>query len=118
MVGYGANYPNQVHHRASSIISYKDNPSFVSCKGGYATWFKHQGKDPNVLVGSIVGGPDQNDNFVDERDNYEQTEPATYNNAPMVGLLARFQNGNGGNGNLNQGNVVLGTLSQHGRRPS
>ena len=65
----------------------------MSCKGGYATWFNHQGNDPNILVGAIVGGPDHNDNFADARDNYEQTEPATYNNGPIVGSLARLQGG-------------------------
>lgn len=100
MVGYSPNYPRQVHHRASSIVSYKEDSSFVSCKGGYATWFNHQGNDPNVLVGAIVGGPDHNDNFADARDNYEQTEPATYNNGPMVGILARLQGGNAGDNQL------------------
>ncbi|PIA49033.1 hypothetical protein AQUCO_01300114v1 [Aquilegia coerulea] len=90
MVGYGSNYPQQVHHRASSIVSIKDDPSFVSCRGGYATWFGRKASDPNLLTGAIVGGPDAYDNFVDERDNYEQTEPATYNNAPLFGILARF----------------------------
>ncbi|KAF2297945.1 hypothetical protein GH714_005934 [Hevea brasiliensis] len=84
MVGYGNNYPRQVHHRASSIVSIKVNPSFVSCRGGYATWFSRKASDPNVLAGAIVGGPDAYDNFADERDNYEQTEPATYNNAPIL----------------------------------
>lgn len=99
MVGYGSTYPQQVHHRASSIVSIKVNPSFVSCTGGYATWFNRKASDPNLLDGAIVGGPDGYDNFADERDNYEQTEPATYNNAPMLGVLARL---NGGNGGLNQ----------------
>ncbi|KAH9292188.1 hypothetical protein KI387_042622, partial [Taxus chinensis] len=94
MVGYGSNYPHQVHHRAASIVSYKDNPSFVSCREGYGSWFSRQDSDPNVLVGAIVGGPDENDNFVDARNKYEQTEPTTYNNAPMVGILARIQHGN------------------------
>ncbi|GLJ38308.1 hypothetical protein SUGI_0780040 [Cryptomeria japonica] len=97
MVGYGSNYPSQVHHRASSIVSYKVDSSFVSCKGGYATWFSRKSSDPNVLVGAIVGGPDGNDNFADERDNYEQTEPATYNNGPLIGLLARLNRGAGFN---------------------
>lgn len=99
MVGYGSTYPQQVHHRASSIVSIKVNPAFVSCTGGYATWFKRKASDPNLLDGAIVGGPDAYDDFADERDNYEQTEPATYNNAPMLGVLARL---NGGNGGLNQ----------------
>lgn len=98
MVGYGSNYPQQVHHRASSIVSYKVSRSFVTCTGGYSTWYSSKGSDPNVLHGALVGGPDQNDNFADERNNYEQTEPATYNNAPIVGVLARLHAG----GNLNQ----------------
>ncbi|KAK2966511.1 hypothetical protein RJ640_019040 [Escallonia rubra] len=96
MVGYGSNYPRQVHHRASSIVSVKVNPSFVTCRGGYATWFSRKASDPNVLTGAIVGGPGAYDNFADERDNYEQTEPATYNNAPLLGILARLSGGHSG----------------------
>ncbi|KAM1128428.1 hypothetical protein ACFX15_037707 [Malus domestica] len=96
MVGYGNNYPQQVHHRASSIVSYKKDSSFVSCRGGYATWFSRKASDPNLLTGAIVGGPDAYDNFADQRDNYEQTEPATYNNAPLLGILARLNAGHGG----------------------
>nr|GEX89325.1 endoglucanase 6-like [Tanacetum cinerariifolium] len=96
MVGYGNNYPQQVHHRGSSIVSVKVNPSFVTCRGGYATWFSRKASDPNPLVGAIVGGPDAYDNFADHRDNYEQTEPATYNNAPLLGVLARLHGGHGG----------------------
>ncbi|CAN0841026.1 Endoglucanase 6 [Linum grandiflorum] len=96
MVGYGNNYPQQVHHRASSIVSYKKDPRPISCRGGYATWFSSKSSDPNQLTGAIVGGPDAYDNFADERDNYEQTEPATYNNAPLLGILARLGGGHGG----------------------
>ncbi|KAK9143994.1 hypothetical protein Syun_013394 [Stephania yunnanensis] len=100
MVGYGSNYPKQVHHRASSIVSIKVDSSFVSCRGGYATWYGRKGSDPNLLNGAVVGGPDAYDNFVDERDNYEQTEPATYNNAPLLGVLARLNGGHSGNNQL------------------
>lgn len=93
MVGYGNNYPRQVHHRGSSIVSVKIDPTFVSCRGGYATWFNRKANDPNLLTGAIVGGPDAYDNFADQRDNYEQTEPATYNNAPLIGVLARLHGG-------------------------
>ncbi|KAL5981931.1 hypothetical protein ACLOJK_015998 [Asimina triloba] len=55
--------------------------------------------DPNLLMGAIVGGPDAYDNFADDRKNYEQTEPTTYNNAPLLGVLARLNSRNGG---LNQ----------------
>ncbi|XWS48806.1 hypothetical protein CRYUN_Cryun13aG0108100 [Craigia yunnanensis] len=96
MVGYGNNYPRQVHHRGSSIVSIKADPKFVACRQGYATWYTRKANDPNVLTGAVVGGPDAYDNFADERDNYEQTEPATYNNAPLLGILARLGGGHGG----------------------
>ncbi|KAJ6806987.1 endoglucanase 6-like [Iris pallida] len=96
MVGYGSTWPQQVHHRASSIVSIKENPSFVSCRGGYSTWYGRKASDPNLLDGAVVGGPDAYDDFADERDNYEQTEPATYNNAPLLGVLARLSGGHGG----------------------
>nr|ABR10607.1 endo-beta-1,4-glucanase [Mangifera indica] len=112
MVGYGNNYPRQVHHRASSIVSIKVDPSFVSCRGGYATWFSKKARDPNLLVGAIVGGPDAYDNFADQRDNYEQTEPATYNNAPLLGILARLNGGHGGYNQLLPVNVQLQSRRQ------
>lgn len=96
MVGYGKSYPRQVHHRASSIVSIKADPSFVSCREGYDTWYSRKAQDPNILDGAIVGGPDVYDDFADERDNYEQTEPTTYNNAPMLGVLARLHAGHSG----------------------
>lgn len=110
MVGYGSNYPQQVHHRASSIVSIKVNPSFVTCRGGYATWYSRKASDPNLLTGAIVGGPDAYDNFADERDNYEQTEPATYNNAPLLGLLARLHGGHSGYNQLLPGRYRLNSL--------
>ena len=107
MVGYSPNYPCQVHHRDSSIAPYKQDLSFVSCKGGYDAWFNHQGNYPNILVGAIVGGLDHNDNFAYARDNYEQTELATYNNGPMVGSLSRLQGGNAGDNQLLPCIIVL-----------
>ncbi|PVH39514.1 hypothetical protein PAHAL_5G524000 [Panicum hallii] len=96
MVGYGATYPRQAHHRGASIVSIKADPSFVSCQAGYNSWYHRRGSNPNLLVGATVGGPDEYDNFADERDNYEQTEATTYNNAPLMGVLARLAAGHGG----------------------
>lgn len=44
--------------------------------------------NPNVLVGAVIGGPDSSDAFADDRNNYAQSEPATYINAALVGPLA------------------------------
>lgn len=40
--------------------------------------------NPNLLIGAVVGGPDNRDAFADDRNNYHQSEPATYINAPFV----------------------------------
>ncbi|EPS69947.1 hypothetical protein M569_04812, partial [Genlisea aurea] len=88
MVGFGANYPGRVHHRGASIVSIKQNPAPVTCSGGFDQWFRRSEDNPNVLTGAIVGGPDLADQYSDARDNYQQAEPATANNAPLVGVLA------------------------------
>ncbi|KAH9304364.1 hypothetical protein KI387_008768 [Taxus chinensis] len=101
LVGFGKTYPEQVHHRGASIISYKENPSFLGCTQGYDTWYNRKETNPNVIVGALVGGPDKNDNFEDERGNYMQTEACTYNIAPLLGVLAKL------NGFPSQGNHLV-----------
>ncbi|GLJ28183.1 hypothetical protein SUGI_0553620 [Cryptomeria japonica] len=101
LVGFGSTYPVQVHHRGASIISYKENPSFIGCTQGYDTWYNRKETNPNVVVGALVGGPDKNDNFEDERGNYMQTEACTYNVAPLLGVLAKL------NGFPSQGNLPV-----------
>ncbi|KAL7108877.1 hypothetical protein ACP275_06G140800 [Erythranthe tilingii] len=90
MVGFGSNYPKQVHHRGASIVSIKKDSRPMSCQQGFEEWFHKNQENPNVLTGAIVGGPDQSDQYTDARDNYEQAEPSTANNAPLVGVLARL----------------------------
>ncbi|VFQ59806.1 unnamed protein product [Cuscuta campestris] len=89
MVGYGVNYPKHVHHRGSSLPSVKDHPGFI---GSDFDALNTPNPNPNPLVGAVVGGPDDGDNFADDRNNFAQSEPATYINAPLVGLLAYFSN--------------------------
>ncbi|GFQ05108.1 endoglucanase 11 [Phtheirospermum japonicum] len=90
LVGYGPAYPERVHHRGASTVSYKDYDDFVGCMQGYHAWFVSRAPNPNVLVGALVGGPDLNDDFRDRRDNFAQTEACTYNTAPLVGVFAKF----------------------------
>lgn len=90
LVGFGSKYPTQVHHRGASIVSYKENRGFIGCTQGYDYWFNREDPNPNVMVGALVGGPDNLDQFMDRRDNYMQTEACTYNTAPLVGVFAKF----------------------------
>ncbi|CAN8276619.1 unnamed protein product [Cochlearia groenlandica] len=89
MVGYGDQYPRQIHHRGASSPSISTHPTPIKCLEGWNI-FASTNPDPNVLVGAVIGGPDVNDNFVGGRTNASETEPTTYINAPYVGLLAYF----------------------------
>ncbi|KAG6574819.1 Endoglucanase 13, partial [Cucurbita argyrosperma subsp. sororia] len=90
MVGFGSNYPTQVHHRGASIVSIKTNPNPVSCQDGFNLWFNRNAPNPNVLIGAVVGGPDANDGYSDQRNNFNMGEAAIANNAPLVGVLAKL----------------------------
>jgi hypothetical protein len=87
MVGYGTRYPQRIHHRGSSLPSIVVHPDKIQCSVGFNV-MNTQSPNPNILVGAVVGGPDLHDSFPDERSDYEQSEPATYINAPLVGSLA------------------------------
>jgi hypothetical protein len=117
MVGYSNVYPREAHHRGASIVSVKSNPAFVSCHDGYSSWYGRKGSNPNLLDGAIVGGPDEHDNFLDERNNYQQTEATTYNSAPFMGVLARLAAGHGGGGQFGR-SLSYGTLATDFRKSS
>lgn len=87
MVGYGKNFPKHVHHRSSSIPSILVDTQPLSCDSGFNFYYASS-ENPNVLTGAVVGGPDDNDEYTDDRNNYAQSEPATYINAPLVGTLS------------------------------
>ncbi|KZV43052.1 hypothetical protein F511_41378 [Dorcoceras hygrometricum] len=89
MVGFGQRYPLRIHHRGSSLPSVHDHSARIRCGDGFQYLYASS-PNPNVLVGAIIGGPDNRDNFSNDRNNYQQSEPATYINAPFVGVLAFF----------------------------
>lgn len=89
MVGYGAHYPQRIHHRGSSLPSVKVHPARIGCKAG-SRYFLSPDPNPNLLVGAVVGGPNSSDAFPDSRPFFQESEPTTYINAPLVGLLAYF----------------------------
>ncbi|KAA8533846.1 hypothetical protein F0562_031363 [Nyssa sinensis] len=90
MVGYGNKFPQRIHHRGSSLPSIDEHPQHIDCKGGTA-YFSSNNPNPNLLIGAVVGGPDINDSYADSRPDFAQSEPTTYINAPLVGLLAFFK---------------------------
>lgn len=89
MVGFGQRYPQHVHHRGSSLPSIHARPGRIACEDGFH-YLSTPSPNPNILLGAILGGPDNRDNFADDRNNYRQSEPATYINAPFLGALAFF----------------------------
>ena len=90
MVGYGPRYPLRIHHRASSLPSVSAHPARIGCKAG-AAYYGSPRPNPNLLVGAVVGGPSNStDAFPDARAVFQQSEPTTYINAPLMGLLAYF----------------------------
>nr|AGP76397.1 endo-beta-1,4-glucanase [Amitermes dentatus] len=78
--GFGSNPPTHPHHRSSS------------CPHAPATcdWNTFNISDPNYNVhsGALVGGPDQNDNYEDDRSDYVHNEVATDYNAGFQSALA------------------------------
>lgn len=90
LVGYGPKFPQKVHHRGASIGSYRENKDFIGCKQGYDDWYESPDPNPNILSGALVGGPDSEDQFKDERWNFMQLEACTYNTAALVGVFARL----------------------------
>jgi endoglucanase len=71
------------------LPSVKDHPDLIACKEG-SIYCNSSNPNPNVHVGAIVGGPSEDDSYEDSRDDFRKSEPATYINAPFVGVLAYF----------------------------
>lgn len=90
MVGYGNKFPQRIHHRASSLPSIANHPERIGCANG-SPYFNSNNPNPNLLIGAVVGGPDIKDSYADSRADFIYSEPTTYINAPLVGLLAYFK---------------------------
>jgi len=81
VVGFGVNPPVKPHHRSSSC----QQPAPAPCD-----WNDYNSQNPNgqVLNGALVGGPDQNDNYQDDRTNFQTNEVAIDYNAGFQSALA------------------------------
>ena len=79
LVGYGKNFPDRPHHRAASC-------SLVGECGWDA--YRNDVPNPQVLLGALVGGPDEWDNYVDDRNDYVANEVACDYNAGFQSACA------------------------------
>jgi hypothetical protein len=66
VVGYGPNPPQQPHHRAASCP-----PLGQQCTWDY---FNSRAPNPHTLYGALVGGPNGQDVYDDNRNNFIQNE--------------------------------------------
>ncbi|MDQ2085783.1 glycoside hydrolase family 9 protein [Herbivorax sp. ANBcel31] len=82
MVGFGEDSPKHPHHRTahSSWVSMTEVPEF----------------NRHILYGALVGGPDADDHWVDDIDDYIMNEVAIDYNAGFVGALAKMYDLYGG----------------------
>ncbi|KAJ3690697.1 hypothetical protein LUZ61_019861 [Rhynchospora tenuis] len=89
MVGYGSRYPQRIHHRGSSLPSISIHPQPIACKDG-SDYYTSPDPNPNPHIGAVVGGPGDDDVYKDDRADFRTSEPTTYINAPLVGVLGYF----------------------------
>ena len=80
VVGFGENPPVNPHHRASSC---PDMPA--PCGDNEKN---SPNANPQILYGALVGGPDQSDDYNDDRDDYICNEVATDYNAGFQSAVA------------------------------
>jgi len=57
---------------------------------GFDSWaaLQNPGPNPHVLIGALVGGPNQYDQYTDDRENYETNEVTCDYNAGFQSVLA------------------------------
>ena len=75
-IGFGQNPPQNPHHRTA-----------------HGSWLNNM-SDPtvtrNILMGALVGGPDQQDNWSDDRTDWVKNEVGVGYNAAFTGALAKM----------------------------
>ncbi len=76
IIGYGRNSPRNPHHRTA-----------------HGSWLNSMGNPEqtrNLLIGALVGGPDESDRWKDDRTDWVQNEVAIGYNSGLTGALARM----------------------------
>ncbi|TXR53635.1 glycoside hydrolase family 9 protein [Reinekea thalattae] len=75
-IGYGDVYPTSPHHRTAH--------------GSWANSSSNPTDNRHTLIGALVGGPDSDDGFENDRSDYILNEVATDYNAGFTGAVARL----------------------------
>lgn len=100
VVGYSNGYPQKIPHRAASCA-----------QEGDCTWdtaYYSTQKNPNILYGALVGGPNLKDEFVDQRDMYSiANSVGILNNAGFTSSLAALRYDNINMAKCEQGNGMI-----------
>ena len=81
-MGFGENYPQNPHHRTAH--------------GSYTNNINDPTNTRHILYGALVGGPDRNDSYSDDRNQYQLTEVACDYNAGFTAALAKLYKEYGG----------------------
>src|SRR5579862_3201849 len=76
LIGFGNNPPRNPHHRTAH--------------GSWLDNLQEPVESRHVLYGALVGGPDSNDAYADNRGDFTKNEVATDYNAGFTGALARM----------------------------
>jgi len=82
MIGYGENYPQNPHHRTAH--------------GSWLNSVKKPEQTRNLLMGALVGGPDESENWEDDRKDWVRNEVGVTYNAGLTGALAKLYQEFGG----------------------
>ena len=83
-VGYAENSPKNPHHRTAH--------------GSWMNALKTPTTNRHILYGALVGGPNQDGSYEDDRQNYINNEVATDYNAGFTALLCKMVSEYGGQG--------------------
>ncbi|MGL4883532.1 MAG: glycoside hydrolase family 9 protein, partial [Waterburya sp.] len=76
LIGYGKNYPHNPHHRTAH--------------GSWDNSMKEPIDNRNLLIGALVGGPDEQENWEDDRTDWIRNEVGVGYNAGFTGALAKM----------------------------
>jgi endoglucanase len=76
LIGYGQNYPQNPHHRTAH--------------GSWSDSVQDPKQNRNLLMGALVGGPDGEENWEDDRNDWVRNEVGVSYNAGITGALAKM----------------------------